>query len=297
MARRGNKSTAAIQKLLEERRKIEQWLRRLDMAADQTAADVRDRVRGDYQLRLDKVVGELQEYGDDLRTSLESQRATYADFKSQETTATEELAEAELRHAVGEFDEEEWHGRKAGILETLVKIREGVALAESKMSELEEVLRQMEASAPAAEPEAQEQPAPVAAPSASLGAELGLRDLGPSAPTDAPKEREPVQKEAFGDELAFLKSVTEDDQHGPVPNRAVGRAQAITEKPAPVPEKAAPPAEVGAEGIEKLAGQRAVGQSRPSSVNQRTLKCGECGAMNLPTEWYCDRCGAELAAL
>jgi uncharacterized OB-fold protein len=32
-------------------------------------------------------------------------------------------------------------------------------------------------------------------------------------------------------------------------------------------------------------------------INQRTLKCGECGAMNLPTEWYCDRCGAELASL
>ncbi len=29
----------------------------------------------------------------------------------------------------------------------------------------------------------------------------------------------------------------------------------------------------------------------------KTLKCGECGAMNYPTEWYCERCGAELASL
>jgi hypothetical protein len=29
----------------------------------------------------------------------------------------------------------------------------------------------------------------------------------------------------------------------------------------------------------------------------RTLRCGECGAMNRPTEWYCEKCGAELAAL
>ena len=29
----------------------------------------------------------------------------------------------------------------------------------------------------------------------------------------------------------------------------------------------------------------------------KTLKCNECGAMNYPTEWYCERCGAELAAL
>ncbi len=38
---------------------------------------------------------------------------------------------------------------------------------------------------------------------------------------------------------------------------------------------------------------------RPSgAVEQpKTLKCAECGAMNYPTEWYCERCGAELATL
>jgi hypothetical protein len=30
---------------------------------------------------------------------------------------------------------------------------------------------------------------------------------------------------------------------------------------------------------------------------QKTLKCPECGAMNYPTEWYCERCGGELATL
>jgi hypothetical protein len=29
----------------------------------------------------------------------------------------------------------------------------------------------------------------------------------------------------------------------------------------------------------------------------KTLKCNECGSFNYPTEWYCERCGAELAAL
>jgi hypothetical protein len=38
---------------------------------------------------------------------------------------------------------------------------------------------------------------------------------------------------------------------------------------------------------------------RNSGPNEqtKTLKCGECGTMNYPTEWYCERCGAELAAL
>ena len=38
---------------------------------------------------------------------------------------------------------------------------------------------------------------------------------------------------------------------------------------------------------------------RPAGTieQSKTLKCTECGAMNYPTEWYCERCGAELAAL
>lgn len=39
--------------------------------------------------------------------------------------------------------------------------------------------------------------------------------------------------------------------------------------------------------------------ARPSAVTEisKSLKCSECGGMNYPTEWYCERCGAELAAL
>jgi hypothetical protein len=34
-----------------------------------------------------------------------------------------------------------------------------------------------------------------------------------------------------------------------------------------------------------------------SAEAAKSLKCGECGALNYPTEWYCERCGAELASL
>ena len=33
------------------------------------------------------------------------------------------------------------------------------------------------------------------------------------------------------------------------------------------------------------------------SDHAKTLKCSECGAMNLPTEWYCEKCGGELSAM
>jgi hypothetical protein len=34
-----------------------------------------------------------------------------------------------------------------------------------------------------------------------------------------------------------------------------------------------------------------------SKEASKSLKCQECGTMNYPTEWYCERCGGELAAL
>jgi hypothetical protein len=310
VGKRKDKSTAEIQRLLEERRRIEQWLERLAMAADKTPAAVRERVQGDYRARLTAVVSELKGYADDLRASLEEQQARRDDFKTQERQATEELAEAELRHAVGEFAEPEWQSKKGSILERLIGIREGLADTEEEITELEEVMAalneppprraEVRSAPPAAAaappppppPPAAPQPPPappkpvVPEPRVSLGSELGLRDLGlgprPAAPATAsaserPKAGQP-QTEAFGDELAFLKAVTEDRKHGPDSRRASGATRAIPD-------------------VEKLADQQAVGQSRPSVMNQRTLKCAECGAMNLPTEWYCDRCGAELATL
>lgn len=39
------------------------------------------------------------------------------------------------------------------------------------------------------------------------------------------------------------------------------------------------------------------GAPRASSSTEQTksLRCTECGTMNFPTEWYCERCGGELA--
>ena len=36
---------------------------------------------------------------------------------------------------------------------------------------------------------------------------------------------------------------------------------------------------------------------RAQGEHVKSLKCAECGTLNLPTEWYCEKCGAELSAL
>jgi hypothetical protein len=40
-----------------------------------------------------------------------------------------------------------------------------------------------------------------------------------------------------------------------------------------------------------------VASGEAPEANARSLRCGECGAMNRPLEWYCEKCGAELTAV
>jgi hypothetical protein len=105
------------------------------------------------------------------------------------------------------------------------------------------------------------------------------------------------------DELAFLSDVVglkPEATAAPAPPPAVPAANPpLQEAPkSPLegvtsarPSTATPPlaSNVGNTPI-VLRASGAISQSK-------TLKCTECGAMNYPTEWYCERCGAELAAL
>ncbi len=93
-----------------------------------------------------------------------------------------------------------------------------------------------------------------------------------------------------------MKSVTEDDTHGPAASRASGsyKTADYSSGGGRGGGKAGGGLDVGAEGVGT--GQ-SVTPEKGSGSTEKTLKCGDCSALNLPTEWYCERCGAELAAL
>ena len=77
--------------------------------------------------------------------------------------------------------------------------------------------------------------------------------------------------------------------HPPAPERGAERAAGPAAEPAaPGSNSFAPPE--SAHDIH----QHHVGEARRDM--DKTLKCPECGAMNYATEWYCERCGGELAS-
>ena len=287
------KSIEKIKTICEERQQIELWLERLAQAENKAPDHVKQKVEADYRRRLDDVVSELRAHRDEVSEILEGQRSLRDGLKDQESEATERLAEAELRHTVGEFDEAKWSDTKASIEESWAKIRDELEGIEQEVGELEEVMALIEGGG-------RGKAGTAVSHSAARPAEPEVTELEAALAPPVPEEAEPpaepeditVGKTSL-DELEFLRSVTEDRSHGPAPERASGEMtipEAVTDPGAAV-RKA--PAAIGAEGVTSFGDA----DGQPKKAAAKTLKCGECGSMNLPTEWYCERCGAELAAL
>lgn len=124
----------------------------------------------------------------------------------------------------------------------------------------------------------------------------------------APASRAPAER---FDELAFVSGVLGADGAPPAtapapapirPMRDVGSANA------PMRGRASQESLVESVRIDPTRVERPLAANVPSNTpivlrtsgqteQSKTLKCSECGAFNYPTEWYCERCGAELAAL
>jgi hypothetical protein len=307
MAKAPSKSTAAIQRLLEERRQYEAWIARIDAAGGAAPSTVRTRVRSDYEARLNAVIEELKVHAEAARLMAAQRKELRRELQAKETQAAERLAEAELRHAVGEYDESQWTQVHKESLAELVSVREELGSVDEDIGQLEELEQLVRARptmppAPAAPPPA---PAPAAPANVTVAASavtgtmprVGSPPRPPvpapqaaPAPRSGPDQSKAPEKPAMIDELAFLKSVTEDEKRGiatppPGTTPTLGRRSGAQFQPSepgnnrPTPASPAP----------------APAPDEPEPV--RTLKCRECGTMNLPTEWYCESCGAELAAL
>src|SRR5919112_2296068 len=101
-------SEMTIEMLLEQRTEYEEWLAKLDSSGDKAPPAVRQRVRGDYEGRLQSVLEQLRSRGTAISEELERQHASQAELDRQRRAAEEALAESEVRHSVGEYTEEEW---------------------------------------------------------------------------------------------------------------------------------------------------------------------------------------------
>jgi hypothetical protein len=362
----------ALRALIAERQQYDQWISTLESKRDGTVEHVFNRVYSDYKSRLDRVVGEIRGHAEELQLSIAALSSRLGEVAKDEESKRDEMSEAELRAAVGEYDVGQWESMQADAKRQLDKIAGDRASLEAQLAELESIRKLSEVTAPPSEggaptaaalpepakaeparaeprkpesPRAEHQepvtPTPVSEPKVE----------GPTTFVRADRAEEPVAPKKFSDAGWPARDIVEtvppvDTRPRPTPARPSPRpfeprpAAPQSVEPAAAAEQTpsaaaqTPPAQTISSNIDSSVAaprpsatpvappptptpprkkrdtpsgkdaQISSGFSKPvrtpadarPEVN-KTLKCPECGTPNYPTEWYCERCGGELATM
>lgn len=306
--------------LLAERQKYESWIGALEDKRAETPSHIYDRVHADYAARLQRVREQLAQHGAAIREMEASLVDRLTSLDIDEAKQRDEAAEAALRAMVGELSAElarEVEQRTRSRIDTVAGEREQVT------RELERLRAVLAAGAGQSEAPRAPTPAPAPAVPASPPAGDQRRDwelaadkaaVAPARPAEPPAEAAPPARTsaerpaaASGrgpfDDLEFLKTIDSGTKERrpdiasrtPAPAGATAassrseRASGEITQPQPARVVEAPTIRHTEEPTLNIREQA------PDQV--KTLKCQECGTLNYPTEWYCERCGAELAAL
>ncbi len=247
-------------------------------------------------------------------------------MQSEENTRRDERFELELRALVGEYDQDHAQGSMAACDEAIGRLSDERGGLEHELGRITEVLA-LVAPPPPPEPEPvpvvnEEAPLPADEPPAGAesrseahaerDADATQADASANVETNLPPAPSPI------DELAFLKSVVETPreelrqvQGDRLPQqtpRSEGGADLLPPPVLTAPRRPVTPLSSSIQpNREPLGGSTSSSILTPGSMpaflkdmpteQVKTLKCQECGTMNYPTEWYCERCGGELAAM
>lgn len=295
----------ALRTLIAERQQYEQWIAALDSRREGTPEHVFERVRGDYQSRLERVVADIRGHAEELQLSISTLSSRLVEVAREEDTRREGLQEAELRAAVGEYEPEQWEQLRSDAERELTRIAADRASLDNQLTELRAIQKL---------------------------SEVGSVGSPPSTTTETksePPRSEPPKPEPSKAEIATpVEKVVEPPpavtraEPAPAPVRADTQPAATTTvSPARDPESNPPRRTqqdgLGLDPVASTASAAAAATSRPRSNKtppggsaavkgkseparpdgSKTLKCPECGTPNYPTEWYCERCGGELATM
>lgn len=293
-------SMDVLHQLLSERTQYQDWLAQLSERQGSAPVHVLERVKQDYVSRLTNVVTQLRGRAVELERSTADLSTRLAALAAEEATRRDERAEAEIREAVGEYAADRARDVYESCDAALGKLVEEQNVLGSELAKLQDVLEQVRAT-----------PDPISATAPADESPddnvVSIQDLqmdedAAPAPVAAQESNEP----ALGrDELDFLRSVV-----APATADASGRGagdmlapptlsaprRGVTPLSTAVPQMRDPLREALGETSETPSSVASFLKDVPSE-QVKTLKCQECGTMNFPTEWYCERCGGELASM
>jgi hypothetical protein len=326
----------SLRALIAERQQYEQWITTLASKRDGTPAHVFERVQNDYNTRLQRVIGDIKGHAEELQLSISTLSSRLVEVARDEDMKRDALQEAELRAVVGEFEPQQWEQLKAEAEHALERIAADRAALDSQLGELRSIQKLSEVgstgkvedldfntSTSVPEPTAASPaPAPVAvAPEPERAVAAPAAEVAPPVSTYAPPTPTAPPAQAAASVAPSQHSQSRDQGNFPLEDAAAASA-AVLSSPPPVPTPQPVAAQSSSDGREATVGggssnSGSSSTSRPRSGKTppfggaaarpkqpesrtdqaKTLKCPECGTPNYPTEWYCERCGGELATM
>ena len=281
MAEKEPVSLDALNGLLKERQRYEEWLAALEAKRATTSESVYQRVQSDYQSRLREVSGKLAERAGELRESIDALTQKLEEITRQETQQREARQEAELRAAVGEYTDKQWKEIGGAWDKELSRLGKEKGALDAQLGELNRIfalsIKEKQSAAAMERSASQDGTGSPISP-------VVPRPAIPELPTLNPPSR--------------VEQTPPPRAQAPAPAGSPASRSPFDEFPVlrPTGGASSPPSGTTAVATPPSVPKSGGGQD-PRSEQHKTLKCPECGAANYPTEWYCERCGGELATM
>ncbi|HEX8907382.1 MAG TPA: hypothetical protein VF771_21195, partial [Longimicrobiaceae bacterium] len=125
-----------VGELVAQRDQLRAWIAKLDEVQTGAPSRVAERVRADYQDRLQRVTEELAAHAEEVQRSLESMRAELQSAEERRGQAVDALEEMRLRHLIGELDEPAWDRARQPLERDVSGAEEAVARARNEVERL-----------------------------------------------------------------------------------------------------------------------------------------------------------------
>lgn len=283
-----------LEALIAEKRKQETFLAKLRERRAGTPEHVFKRLEDEYLTKLTDAQVKASVEAEALSGGLEDDDAAVTEVLAKLEQLEEDRVEMQLRADVEDWDAKETQ-KKLAALNASISVAEKerdarTVVAERTRALLNEARGGTPAAGQAAVLSGAERP-PMRPTTATMTGGANFDELASlnsgvgrpsSAATPIPRESKPI---------APPEKIQE-------PARPTLELELPQPSPSPAAEKPGEPVLPELQGEEDDEPRSALG--RPAlRISQaiKTLKCAECGSMNYPTEWYCERCGGELAGM
>jgi TolA-binding protein len=280
MAEREPVSLDALNGLLKERQRYEEWLAALEDKRANTPESVYQRVQGDYQTRLREVSSKLAERAGELRENIDALTIKLEEITRQETQQREARQEAELRAAVGEYTDKQWKEIGGAWDKELARLLKDKSAVDAQLNELNRIFA-------LSIKEKQSEAAALARGTSGDGFRAPISPVLPRAAVPQPPTLNPP---------ARVEQPVAPRAQNPAPPTTPARSP-FDQFPVLRPGGTSTPPQTTTAVATPPSVPKSGGANDPRSEQHKTLKCPECGAANYPTEWYCERCGGELATM